>query len=137
MTITKKPARSTVPHTKKAVEAETFIQAAEHAEPVATEAVVVEEQAAVEEPTILEAMIDITNEAEAEIAEPAHKAKKKEKAKEKDKDKRKKKDKKNKEAVIIRFEDGQLTLIDARAETLGLARAAWVRMVVAQALAKE
>ena len=47
-----------------------------------------------------------------------------------------KKEKKNKEAVIIRFEDVQLPLIDKRAEALGLSRAAWVRMVVAQALAK-
>ncbi|HLN22466.1 MAG TPA: hypothetical protein VK558_00630 [Patescibacteria group bacterium] len=133
MTITKKPARPGAAHGKKAVEAETFIQAAEHAEPVApVEANPVE--TAVEEP----APAEVTPEAET-AAEPAPKAKKKakDKEKDKDKDKRKKKDKKNKEAVIIRFEDGQLTQIDARAETLGLARAAWVRMVVAQALAKE
>jgi predicted DNA binding CopG/RHH family protein len=132
MTITKKPARP-AHHSKKAVEAETFIQAAEHAEPVEAGTVDV----AVEEPIEIEVTI------EAEAVELAPKAKKKAKEKEKDKekdkdkDKRKKKDKKNKEAVIIRFEDGQLTQIDARAETLGLARAAWVRMVVAQALAKE
>ena len=53
----------------------------------------------------------------------------------KDKKKAKKKDKKNKEAVIIRFDDAQLPLIDARAEAVGLSRGAWVRMVVAQALA--
>lgn len=54
----------------------------------------------------------------------------------KDKKKAKKKDKKNKEAVIIRFDDAQLPQIDASAEALGLSRAAWVRMVVAQALTK-
>lgn len=54
----------------------------------------------------------------------------------KDKRKAKRKDKKNKEAVIIRFDDAQLPLIDASAEALGLSRAAWVRMVVAQALTK-
>jgi hypothetical protein len=60
---------------------------------------------------------------------------KKLKIKKKDKDK-KKKDKKKKEAVLIRFDDTQLPLIDVRADTLGLSRAAWVRMVVSQALAK-
>ena len=58
----------------------------------------------------------------------------KEQGKNRDKDKKKKKDK-NKEAVIIRFEDQQLTAIDSSAEALGLSRAAWVRMVVAKALA--
>ncbi len=54
----------------------------------------------------------------------------------KDRKKAKKKEKKNKEAVIIRFDDEQIPQVDARAEALGLSRAAWVRMVVAQALAK-
>ncbi len=54
----------------------------------------------------------------------------------KDKKKAKKKEKRKKEAVIIRFEDAHLPQIDAKAEALGLSRAAWVRMVVAQALAK-
>jgi len=54
----------------------------------------------------------------------------------KEKKKAKKKEKRKKEAVIIRFEDAQLPQIDARAEALGLSRAAWVRMVVAQALVK-
>ncbi|CAA7622041.1 hypothetical protein [Magnetospirillum sp. SS-4] len=69
------------------------------------------------------------------------KAARKEKEKKKDKkerkkDKKDKKEKKNKEAVIIRFDDAQLPQIDAQAEALGLSRAAWVRMVVAKALAK-
>lgn len=72
--------------------------------------------------------------AEAVVVEKA--AEKQDKKDKKDKKKAKKKDKKNKEAVIIRFDDAQLPLIDGRAETLGLSRAAWVRMVVAQALAK-
>ena len=59
------------------------------------------------------------------------------KGKKKDKDKKHKKAKKaKKEAVIIRFDDEQLPLIDARADALGLSRAAWVRMVVARALAE-
>jgi len=56
--------------------------------------------------------------------------------KKKDKKKDKKKEKKvKKEAVLIRFEDSQLAAIDIQAEALGLSRAAWVRMVVAKALA--
>lgn len=58
--------------------------------------------------------------------------------KKKDNKKRKKKDKKDKNsksAVIIRFDAGLLPRIDARAGALDLSRAAWVRMVVAQALA--
>lgn len=52
------------------------------------------------------------------------------------KKKDKKKEKKvKKEAVLIRFEDSQLAAIDIQAEALGLSRAAWVRMVVAKALA--
>lgn len=40
----------------------------------------------------------------------------------------------NKEAVIMRFDPNQLAVIDQKAAALGLSRAAWVRMVVAQAL---
>ena len=63
------------------------------------------------------------------------------KLREKDKEKaktksKKKKDKKKKEAVLIRFEDAQLAQIDSSAESLGLSRAAWVRMVVSKALAE-
>lgn len=71
---------------------------------------------------------------EVVVADPS--PKKQDKKDKKDKKKAKRKDKKNKEAVIIRFDDAQLPLIDGRAEALGLSRAAWVRMVVAQALAK-
>lgn len=63
--------------------------------------------------------------------EPVSKPSKKDK---KRKDKKKKH--KKKEAVLIRFEDGQLERIDAVAETLGLSRAAWVRMVVSKALSR-
>lgn len=63
--------------------------------------------------------------------EPVSKPSKKDK---KRKDKKKKN--KKKEAVLIRFEDGQLERIDAAAETLGLSRAAWVRMVVSKALSR-
>lgn len=78
--------------------------------------------------------------AEAAPAQPVPEPKPAEAEKPKQKDKKekkkaKKKDKKKKEAVIIRFDDAQLPLIDARAEALGLSRAAWVRMVVATALA--
>lgn len=65
-------------------------------------------------------------------AEDEGKAKKKAR---KDKDKGKNKKKRKKEAVVLRFETAQLALIDAQANNLGLSRAAWVRMVVAQALA--
>ena len=61
------------------------------------------------------------------------KDKKKDKKKEKDKDKNK--EKKGKEAVLVRFEREQLAQIDAQATSLGLNRAAWLRMTVAQALA--
>lgn len=51
--------------------------------------------------------------------------------------KAKKHGKRKKEPVLLRFEDEQLGQIDDRASALGLSRAAWVRMVVAQALARE
>ncbi len=70
-----------------------------------------------------------------ELASEQDSAKKVAKKDRKDKKKGKKKAKKNKEAVIIRFDDAQLPLIDSEAEALGLSRAAWVRMVVAKALA--
>ena len=75
----------------------------------------------------------------ADAAAPVKKAKDKEKIKDKAKDRAKdkgkeKKHKKDKEAVLIRFDDDQLVLMDERAATLGLSRAAWLRMVVAKAL---
>lgn len=39
-----------------------------------------------------------------------------------------------KEPVIIRFDDTTLARLDAEAARLGLSRAAWVRMVVAERL---
>ncbi len=77
-------------------------------------------------------------EAPAEEAKHGKKAKEKSKGKEKDKSKKHKAEKsekrKDKEAVLIRFEDEQLTLMDERAADLGLSRAAWLRMVVSKAL---
>jgi hypothetical protein len=58
--------------------------------------------------------------------------KKKDKHKDKDKDKKKKKEK---EVVLVRFEREQLAEINARADSLGLSRAAWLRMTVSQVLA--
>lgn len=71
-----------------------------------------------------------------EESRAADKQKEKVKADKKGKKDGKKKDKKKKEAVLIRFEDSQLEKVDRQAAALGLSRAAWVRMVVAQALAK-
>jgi len=73
----------------------------------------------------------------AVAAEPEGKTKKgkdKTKTKDKSKGKEKHKKRKDKEAVLIRFEDDQLGLVDERAAALGLSRAAWVRMVVSKAL---
>jgi hypothetical protein len=50
------------------------------------------------------------------------------------KDGRKRAKKAKKEAVLIRFDETQLGLIDDRAERMGLSRAAWVRMAVARLL---
>lgn len=69
---------------------------------------------------------------ETKTAKKGKKAKEKEKSKGKEKEKHKKR--KDKEAVLIRFEDDQLGLMDERAAALGLSRAAWVRMVVSKAL---
>ncbi|MTJ81066.1 MAG: hypothetical protein F8N37_08615 [Telmatospirillum sp.] len=68
------------------------------------------------------------------IVEPEEKAEGKSKEKARDKGKGKRKKDRKKEAVLIRFEDDQLQQIDSAADQLGLSRAAWVRMVVAQAL---
>lgn len=132
MTITKKPARAPdAPAGDTAAAA--FIQAAELAPAAApaTDAFVADAAAA-------ESAAEPLAQTKAKAGEKDKAAKKdKEKEKDKDKDKKKKKkDKKNKEAVIIRFDDTQLPQIDNRAVALGLSRAAWVRMVVAQALAQ-
>ena len=115
MTITKKPPRGKAasPKPEPIALPEEFIQAADH--PVEPE------------PVIEEAPVLPTVE-----AEPDHPKK----GKQKDKKKKKKDKGKKKEAVLIRFENGQLDEIDRRAEGLGLSRAAFVRMTVAQALGK-
>ena len=125
MTITKKPSRgkSSAPKPSAAAHPEEFIQAADH--PV-TPAAIVEDAPSPE----LVAPVSAPVSAQATEADTV----KKDKAKDKKK-KDKKKDKK-KEAVLIRFENGQLEEIDSRAEALGLSRAAFVRMAVAQTLAK-
>jgi len=94
--------------------------------------------AAAETPAAEAPVVDVSAvDAPAVALEPADKAKGKKKDKDKDKDKKHKKAKKaKKEAVIIRFDDEQLPLIDSRADALSLSRAAWVRMVVARALAE-
>lgn len=79
-------------------------------------------------PPPVEAIPDIDPAAETPTVVQIGKSSKKSK-------KDKKKPKKNKEAVTIRFDDEQLPQIDSRAAVIGLSRAAWVRMVVAQALA--
>ena len=95
---------------------------------------VAEPAAAVAHSTDAVSQLSATTEdtAPAEAAESA----KPEKVKGQKDKKKKDKKKKNKEAVMIRFEKDQLGLIDARADALGLSRAAWVRMVVAQVLAQ-
>lgn len=42
-----------------------------------------------------------------------------------------------KKPVILRFDDAMLDEIDRRADSMGLGRAAWVRMTVAKALQDE
>jgi hypothetical protein len=74
---------------------------------------------------------------QAPVEADKHGKKAKEKSKGKDKSKKhkaEKGEKKDKEAVLIRFEDEQLKLMDERAADLGLSRAAWLRMVVSKAL---
>ncbi len=150
MTITKKPVRpaAAAPRRKpapKASAAEDFIEAATHAAPASSAAdsltktapaleVPAQEAPALEAPVVAAPEPAPIQPPAPEAEEEHAKAKGKKKDKGKDKDKRKKKGKKNKEAAIIRFEDEQLAQIDERAAALGLSRAAWVRMVVAQAL---
>jgi len=118
MTITRRPPRSATPKTAKPAakkSAESFIEDAHH-KPEATPAPAPAPAAAAPEP---------------EASEKKGKKHKKDKDKGKNKEHKKRKDK---EAVLIRFEDDQLTMMDARAAALGLSRAAWLRMVVAKAL---
>lgn len=85
---------------------------------------------AVEPAAAAPAPLETVNEGKPPKADKHDKKVKKDK-----KDKKAKKAKKNKEAVMLRFEEEQLSAIDARADALGLSRAAWVRMVVAKVLA--
>jgi len=117
MTITRRPPRPAATKTAKPAakkSAESFIEDAHH-KPEATPA-----------PTPAPAAAP-----EPEASEKKGKKHKKDKEKGKNKEHKKRKDK---EAVLIRFEDDQLTMMDARAAALGLSRAAWLRMVVAKAL---
>lgn len=113
MTITRKP-RSKVAIADAAQSAAGFIEAA----PLAPSSPI---------PLPAEAETDASMADREPVSKPSKKDKKR-------KDKKKKN--KKKEAVLIRFEDGQLERIDAIAETLGLSRAAWVRMVVSKALTR-
>lgn len=137
MTITRRPPRPAASSTAAAPKAparrraktpESFIEDAHHP------AIPAPATAAVEAP---EPKIEADIPAEAEKHGKKHKSEK-EKGKGKDKPKKHKADKgekrKDKEAVLIRFEDEQLTLMDERAAELGLSRAAWLRMVVSKAL---
>jgi hypothetical protein len=124
MTITRRPPRpaaSAAPVRRKKT-AESFIEDAHHP--------------AVPEPAKTTAPEPLPLPAAAPAEEEKHSKKGKEKGKTKDKSKGKEKHKKrkDKEAVLIRFEDEQLTLMDERAAALGLSRAAWLRMVVSKAL---
>jgi predicted DNA binding CopG/RHH family protein len=122
MTITRRPPRPAAPPAAKPARRrktpETFIEEAHHP----AVAVPIPEPQSDPEPA---------PEA-AEAAKPAKKAQVKDKDKSKGKEKHKKR--KDKEAVLIRFEDEQLTLMDERAAALGLSRAAWLRMLVSKAL---
>ncbi|MDR3435193.1 hypothetical protein [Telmatospirillum sp.] len=133
MTITKKPSRPATTKVERDSIAEAFIQAADH-----------RAKAEAAHPPEVAAPKEKKNKIKAEKIQtvtpdsaPVEKEKKsKEKIKDKSKDKGKKKKDKKKEPVLIRFEDSQLTQIDSNADALGLSRAAWVRMVVAKALAQ-
>jgi len=107
MTITRRPSSPAKPIASVKKSPQSFIDSAQH--PVATEP---------------------AHSAEIEPVKGGKKAK----AKEKEKSKKDHKKRKDKEAVLIRFEDEQLTMMDARAAALGLSRAAWLRMIVAKAL---
>jgi predicted DNA binding CopG/RHH family protein len=146
MTITKKPSRTKTDKLPRDAIAEAFIQAndlratTETSVPPAKPTKAKKASAKAAKPAAAETEAPVPV---AETVVPAEdtsrkmKTKTKEKEKDKEKDKAKKKKGKKKEAVIIRFEDSQLSQIDSNAEALGLSRAAWVRMVVSQALAQK
>jgi len=140
MTITKKPARGKKTEEKRDAIATAFIQAAELRAQTETAVPPKPEKSKTEKaeaPAKAEKTTKVKKPAPKKIADeaatPVEETDTKEK---KSKDKGKKKKNKKKEAVIIRFEDAQLAEIDSNADALGLSRAAWVRMVVSQALAK-
>jgi predicted DNA binding CopG/RHH family protein len=152
MTITKKPTRPTKPEEQRDAIAAAFIQAADHRAKLqggtppkaaaakakkAAASTKAEKSAKSKKPADKKTVAEtVTSATIPQLKEKKKKDKAKSKEKEKEKDKGKKKKDKKKEAVLIRFEDAQLTEIDANADALGLSRAAWVRMVVARALAK-
>jgi predicted DNA binding CopG/RHH family protein len=125
MTITKKPSRPKKVEEKRDAIATAFIQAAEQRALTETTPPAVEKTAKIKKSAAKKVEADAVTETKT----PETKEKK-------SKEKGKKKKNKKKEAVIIRFENDQLAGIDAKADALGLSRAAWVRMVVSQALAK-
>ena len=129
MTITRRPPRpaasataAKAPTRRRSKTAESFIEDAHH--PTVPAPATVDQPEPEPEPKA---------ETAAEEAKPAKKAKEKAKKAKKHKDEKDEK-RKDKEAVLIRFEDEQLTLMDERAAELGLSRAAWLRMVVSKAL---
>jgi predicted DNA binding CopG/RHH family protein len=109
MTITRRPTPSVKPELTAKNSPESFIDSARH-----------------------QVAVPPVQPAEIETVVESIKGGKKSKAKEKNKKEHKKR--KDKEAVLIRFEDEQLTMMDQRAAALGLSRAAWLRMIVAKAL---
>ncbi|WP_146002733.1 hypothetical protein [Telmatospirillum siberiense] len=132
MTITKKPSRPKKTEEPRDAIASAYIEATEKRAKTESASAAAAVKKASAKPKV---------KSELPPAEPAEAAsalikEKKSKEKGKEKDKAKKKKHKKKEAVIIRFEDAQLAGIDTSADALGLSRAAWVRMVVARALAK-
>ena len=134
MTITRRPPRPAASTPKPAAPArrrktpESFIEDAHHS--------------AIPAPATADMATLAPEQVIAAAAQETKSAKKaKEKGKGKDKPKKHKAEKgeknekrKDKEAVLIRFEDEQLTQMDERAADLGLSRAAWLRMVVSKAL---
>jgi predicted DNA binding CopG/RHH family protein len=129
MTITRRPPRATAPAapvapTRRKKTPESFIEDANHPTPAAEPAAPA--PAALPEPAVEDprsAKKTKTKGKSKDKSKGKHKAEKIEKAKRKDK-----------EAVLIRFEDEQLVQMDQRAASLGLSRAAWLRMVVSKAL---
>jgi hypothetical protein len=113
MTITRRPPRPIKPVARPLKSAESFIENASHPLP---------------EPA------PVAPAAKPDKKKAKDKGKNRGKDRELERSERTGKKRKDKEAVLIRFDDEQLTLMDARAAALGLSRAAWLRMLVAKAL---